>query len=137
MIELFLSKPIWGDDKNSDSAEQRMPVYDKLEKTIWRIITSEGRSEARLWLCESISSLSSVTSHERQDLFMKLLRSKPVKLDIAAQVLQMFFERRPQQAGLILSKKSHRLEKFFDGKLALWVILKDFFTALMLEFSFR
>ncbi|XP_057517462.1 uncharacterized protein LOC130798478 [Amaranthus tricolor] len=113
MIELFLSKPIWGDD-NSDSAEQTMPVYDKLEKTIWRIITSEGRSEARLWLCESISSLSSVTSHERQDLFMKLLRSKPVKLDIAAQVLQMFFERRPQQAGLILSKKSHRLEKFFD-----------------------
>ncbi|XP_057251267.1 uncharacterized protein LOC104894479 isoform X2 [Beta vulgaris subsp. vulgaris] len=80
MIELFLSKPIWDDDKNAESAELRMPLYNKLEKSIWGLMTSEGRSEARLWL-----------------------------------FLQMLFERRPQQAGLLLAKKSRRLERFFEG----------------------
>ncbi|KAL2935862.1 Vacuolar protein sorting-associated protein 35 [Bienertia sinuspersici] len=108
MIELFLSKPVWGDDKNADSAELTMPFYDKLEEIIWGLMTSEGRSEARLWLCEAISSLSSITPHEQRDLFMRLLRSKP---DIAAQVFQMLFERRPQQAGMILAKKCRWLER--------------------------
>lgn len=115
MIELFLTKPIWCDDKNGDSADLRMPLYDELEKILWGLITYEGRSEARLWLCEAISSLSSISPIEQRELFMKLLKMKPLKLDIAAQVFQMLFERRPQKAGLILAKKSCKLEKFFEG----------------------
>ncbi|XP_021733447.1 uncharacterized protein LOC110700248 [Chenopodium quinoa] len=115
MIELFLSKPIWGDDKNSDTADLRMPLYNELEKILWGLITSEGRSEARLWLCEAISNISSITPPEQRDLFMRLLKSKPRKWDIASQVFQMLFERRPQKAGIILAKKCHRLEKFFEG----------------------
>ncbi|KNA22078.1 hypothetical protein SOVF_037240 isoform A [Spinacia oleracea] len=115
MIALYLSKPLWGDATNADSGDLRMPLYDKLEKIIWGLITSEGRSEARLWLCESISSLSSITPPEQRDLFTRLLKSKPRKLDIAAQVFQMLFERRPQKAGLILAKKSRKLKRFFEG----------------------
>lgn len=115
MMDLFLSKPIWVKD-DDDSNEQRITLFDKLEKIIWAIMTSEGRSEARFWLCEAISSLSSITPNEQQELFLRLLRSKPLNRDLAAQVLQMIFERRPHKAGLILAKKSHRLEKFFEGQ---------------------
>ncbi|XP_074316730.1 uncharacterized protein LOC141652990 [Silene latifolia] len=110
MIELFLSKPIWGDDP-----EQRIALFDELETVIWGVMTSEGRSEARLWLCEAISSLNSITPREQRDLFMSLLRSKPRKWDLAEQVLQLIIADRPHEAGAILAKKSHRLEKFFQG----------------------
>ena len=115
MIDLFLSKPMWVKDDN-DSDEQRITLFDELEKIIWAIMTSEGRSEARFWLCEAISNLSSISPNEQQELILRLLRSKPLNRDLAAQVLQMIFERRPHKAGLILAKKSHRLEKFFEGK---------------------
>ncbi|KAJ8440373.1 LOW QUALITY PROTEIN: hypothetical protein Cgig2_012809 [Carnegiea gigantea] len=114
MIDLFLSKPMWVKDDN-DSDEQRITLFDELEKIIWAIMTSEGRSEARFWLCDAISSLSSIRPNEQQELFLRLLRSKPLNRDLAAQVLQMIFERKPHKAGLILAKKSHRLEKFFEA----------------------
>ena len=116
MIDLFLAKPLWVKD-NDGSTELRVTLFDELGKIVWATMTSEGRSEARFWLCEAVSSLSSITPNEQQELFLKLLRSKPLKHDVAAQVLQMIFERRPHKAGLILAKKSHRLEKFFEGKL--------------------
>ncbi|KAF7120613.1 hypothetical protein RHSIM_Rhsim13G0055500 [Rhododendron simsii] len=74
-----------------------------------------GRSEARLWLCNSISSMSSVTPRHQRDLFVKILRSKPLKRALAAQILQMIFEKLPRKAGSILAKRSHLLEDFFKG----------------------
>ncbi|KAK9669578.1 hypothetical protein RND81_13G141200 [Saponaria officinalis] len=111
MIELFLSKPIWGDD---DDDEQRIALFDELETIIWGLVTSEGRSEARLWLCEAISSLS-IAPHDQRDLFTSLLRSKHRKWDLAEQLLQLIIAERPREAGAILAGKSHRLEKFFEG----------------------
>ncbi|XP_052208549.1 uncharacterized protein LOC127812195 isoform X2 [Diospyros lotus] len=72
-----------------------------------------GRSEARLWLCNNLSSLKSITPHHYRGLFVKILRSKPLKRSLATQVLQMIFEKHPQKAGSILAKKSHLLEDFF------------------------
>ncbi|KAL9243081.1 hypothetical protein vseg_017011 [Gypsophila vaccaria] len=119
MIELFLSKPIWGDvdgdDKTVGFSEQRVALFDELEKMIWGVLTSEGRSEARLWLCEAISSLTSIDPREQRDLFMSLLRSKPRKWDLAEQLLGLIIVERPREAGAILAQKSHRLEKFFGG----------------------
>lgn len=126
MIELFLSKPVWDNDENADSAELRIGLFNELEKIIWAIMTSEGRSEARLWLCEAISSLRSIASHEQHDLFMNLLKSRPLNRDLAVQVLQLIFERRPHKLGLILAKRSHKLEKFFEGHP--WRILQWFST---------
>ncbi|THF98543.1 hypothetical protein TEA_002888 [Camellia sinensis var. sinensis] len=85
---------------------------------IWSFIMScGGRSEARLWLCNSLASISSMTPRHQHELFVKILRSKPPKRAVAAQVLQMIFEKHPRKAGSILAKKSRRLENFFRGKL--------------------
>ncbi|GMH27962.1 hypothetical protein Nepgr_029805 [Nepenthes gracilis] len=116
MIQLFLSKPIRSNEEvNDNSAEQRLLLFNQLENIIWTLLTSEGRSEARLWLCDAVSSFCSITPKEQHDLFMNLLRSELVKHNIAAQLWQMIFEKRPHEAGSILAKKSHILERFFEG----------------------
>ncbi|GAB4841538.1 hypothetical protein Ancab_022252 [Ancistrocladus abbreviatus] len=117
MIQLFLSKPIWSSevDDDDDSTKQKRSILNQLGNIIWKFMTSEGRSEARLWLCDAISSIGSISSREQHDLFLNLLRLKPARHNLAAQLWRMIFEKRPYRAGLILSKKSHLLEKFFEG----------------------
>ncbi|KAM4073251.1 hypothetical protein ACB094_10G004300 [Castanea mollissima] len=84
-----------------------------------------GRSEARLWLCNTIAGMSSVTSYHQRDLFVNLLRSNksPKRALLASQLLQLIFEKRPQIMGSIIAKKSYILKKFFEGnsrRILLW-----------------
>ncbi|KAF8402397.1 hypothetical protein HHK36_013352 [Tetracentron sinense] len=115
MVQLFLSEPVCSDDGDDGTAKHRISLLDELGSIIWSLITSGGRSEARLWLCNTIACISSITPRHQRELFMNLLRSKPTKLALAAQLLQMIFEKRPRKAGPILAKKSYMLEKFFKG----------------------
>lgn len=116
MVQLFLSEPTWSDAGDDESVKQQISLLDKLQSMIWSfIMLCGGRSEARLWLCNSLASISSMTPHHQHELFVKILRSKPPKRAVAAQVLQMIFEKHPRKAGSILAKKSRRLENFFRG----------------------
>ncbi|KAK9129474.1 hypothetical protein Sjap_009961 [Stephania japonica] len=116
MLGLFLPGQNWSGDGDTEAAKRRISLLSKLENIIWSLLTSEGRSESRLWLCITISSLSSITANVQCELFMHLLRSKPRNLSLAAQVLQMIFEKRPRRVGLIIAKKSYILEEFFKGR---------------------
>ncbi|KAK9164499.1 hypothetical protein Syun_005401 [Stephania yunnanensis] len=115
MFDLFLPDQNWSGDGDTEAVKRRISLLSKLENVIWSLLTSEGRSESRLWLCNTISSLSSITANVQCELFMNLLRSKPRNLSLAAHVLQMIFEKRPRIAGLIIAKKSYILEEFFKG----------------------
>ncbi|XP_050377382.1 uncharacterized protein LOC126794664 [Argentina anserina] len=112
MLNLFLSEPSWKDD---DSAEMRVSLLNKLESVIWSLMTSGGRSEARLWLCNTIAGISSITPHHQRELFIDLLRSKRMKKRLATQLLHMIFDNRTQKAGSIIAKRSYALRKFFQG----------------------
>lgn len=115
MVYLFLSEPIWDENGYCGSASIRISLLNKLKSVIWSLMTSGGRSEARLWLCNTIAGIRSITSHRQRELFVNLLRSKPLKRALACQLLQMIFEKRPQKVGSIIAKKSCILEKFFEG----------------------
>ncbi|CAK9134922.1 unnamed protein product [Ilex paraguariensis] len=116
MVQLFLSEPAWSDDGDDESIGQRISLLHDMESAIWSLMSSGGgRSEARLWLCKTLSGISSVSPRHQRELFVKLLRSKPLKRGLAAQVLQMIFERLPHKAGPLLAKRSHVLENFFRG----------------------
>ncbi|GFQ04190.1 hypothetical protein PHJA_002562900 [Phtheirospermum japonicum] len=119
MLRLFLHEPTWGDesDDNGDdeSYKHQRTLVDELELVIWSLMSSDGRSEARLWLCNTISGISSISPRHQRDLFVCLLRSKQIKWHLASQLLQLIFEKQPQKMGPILAKKSHKLENFFKG----------------------
>ncbi|PIN19794.1 hypothetical protein CDL12_07525 [Handroanthus impetiginosus] len=116
MLQLFLCEPTWGDDNgNTESYKRRRSLLDELESVLWSLMSSGGRSEARLWLCNSLSGISSISPRRQRDLFVSLLRSKPIKQHLASQLLQLIFEKQPQKMGPIIAKKSHKLEKFFKG----------------------
>lgn len=117
MVLLFLSEPVVAELGNDDDCfELIAALLNNLGAIIWSLITSGGRAEARLWLCNAISSISSITPRQQRDLFLSLLKSKPLKTALAAQIMQMIFEKRPSKAGIILAKRSHMLEDFFKGK---------------------
>ena len=119
MVELFLSEPTRSDDGDDESVKQQISLLNKLESMIWSLLVSCGaRSEARLWLCNSLSNISSVTPRHQRELFVKILKSKSLKRALTDQVLRMIFEKHPRKAGSILAKRSHQLENFFKGKLA-------------------
>lgn len=114
MIDLFLSEPSWDEDMDSgDSMKLRISLLSELESTIRSLIMSGSRSEARLWLCNTIAGMTSITSRHQCELFLNLLRSQ--KQGFASQLLHMMFEKKPQIVGSILAKRSHILEKFFEG----------------------
>ncbi|KAL5794434.1 hypothetical protein ACOSP7_003028 [Xanthoceras sorbifolium] len=115
MVQLFLSEPKWEVDGDIDSAKLIISLLDRLESVVWSLMTSAGQSEARLWLCNTVSGISSISREQQRELFVKLLRSKRVSRGLASQLLQMVFEKRPHKAGHVLAKKSYRLEKFFEG----------------------
>lgn len=115
MVRLFLTPPPSGNSRDSNAVMERLALLEKLESIIWSAMVSGDRYEARLWLCNTISSIHSITPREQCELFIELLRLKKSKHDVAAQLLQMIFENRPGKAGSIIAKKSCTLEKFFEG----------------------
>lgn len=120
MVQLFLSEPTWSDIVDDESVKHHTTLLNNLQSLVWSLLMSHGgRAEARLWLCNSISSISSVTPRHRREIFVKILRSKPLKKALAAQILQMVFEKLPRKAGSILAERSHLLESFFKGMLVL------------------
>ncbi|KAM0051063.1 hypothetical protein Hdeb2414_s0007g00231001 [Helianthus debilis subsp. tardiflorus] len=121
MVHLFLSEPDWDWDGGDD--QQRVSLLNDLESMIRMLITSQSRSEARLWLCKDVSGISSLSRRQKCELFSTLLRTSSQKRDLAAQILQMIFEKQPKRAGSILAKKSGMLEDFFRGntrRILLW-----------------
>lgn len=117
MLQLFLSETASNDNGDDVLVEQRKSLLKDLESVIWSLISSGHRSEARLWLCDSLAGISSLTPHHQHELFVALLRSKTVKRQrLAAQILQLLFEKQPHIAGPIIAKKSYLLEDFFKGK---------------------
>lgn len=131
MVYLFLSEPIWDENGDCGSASIRISLLNELKSVIWSLMTSGGRSEARLWLCNTIAGIRSITSHRQRELFVNLLRSKPLKRALACQLLQMIFEKRPQKVGSIIAKKSCILEKFFEGKSTLLIVLQFVFQLVL------
>ncbi|XVE72635.1 hypothetical protein DITRI_Ditri11bG0054000 [Diplodiscus trichospermus] len=116
MVPLFLSEPSWdGEVGDNEATHQIISLLNQLGSVIWSLMISGGRSEARLWLCNAVSSISSISPHQQREIFMKLLTSKPTKRGLASQLLQLVFEKRPRKAGSILAKKSYMLEQFFQG----------------------
>ncbi|CAA0806012.1 Unknown protein [Striga hermonthica] len=116
MLRLFLREPTWGQSNGDDEFyKQIKSLLDELEQVIWSLLSSGGRSEARLWLCNTMSGISSITPQRQRDLFVSLLRSKPIKRHLASQLLYLIFGKQPQKVGPIIAKESHRLENFFKG----------------------
>ncbi|XP_022862375.1 uncharacterized protein LOC111382586 [Olea europaea var. sylvestris] len=116
MLQLFLSEPKWIDhNANDESAKQKKYLLSELESLIQSLMSSSGRSEARLWLCNTLSGISSISPRRQQELFLSLLTSKPTKQHLAAQLLQLIFDKQPQKVGPIIAKKSYMLQDFFRG----------------------
>ncbi|XP_062073359.1 uncharacterized protein LOC133777686 [Humulus lupulus] len=115
MVHLFLTEPNWNDLGAYDSAKLRISLLSKLESVVQSFLMSKGRSEARLWLCKTISGISTIARCHQCEIFMDLLRSKPIKYSLASQLLEMIFDKMPQKAGSLISKKSYILKKFFEG----------------------
>uniref|UniRef100_A0A2C9UTX3 Uncharacterized protein n=1 Tax=Manihot esculenta TaxID=3983 RepID=A0A2C9UTX3_MANES len=118
MVRLFLSEPNWKEDGvrgDSVVAKQWISLLNQLQSLIWSLMTAGGRAEARLWLCSTISGITSLTSRQQRDLFVNLLRTRPTNHSLASQLLQMIFEKQPRKAGPIIAKRSYMLEKFFAG----------------------
>ncbi|ONK72383.1 uncharacterized protein A4U43_C04F18840 [Asparagus officinalis] len=115
MVKLFLSPPVYSDLGNEGTAKERISLLQNLESIIGRVIKSGGRYEARIWLCNSISSIHTIDPRDQCGLFVDILRSKNSKQDVAPRVLQMVFEKRPEKVGPIIAKQSYMLEKFFKG----------------------
>ncbi|KAJ8568679.1 hypothetical protein K7X08_028212 [Anisodus acutangulus] len=115
MLQLFLSKPSWKENASDESVEQRKALLNELESVIWSLMLVEGRSESRLWLCNAVAGMRSITPRNQRELFMTLLRSKPLKRPLVGQLLQLLFQKEPQKAGHIIAKKCFLLENFFKG----------------------
>ncbi|KAM7496310.1 hypothetical protein LguiA_020724 [Lonicera macranthoides] len=116
MVQLSLTEPTWNYNGDGQSVKERVSFLNKLESIVWSLLMSSGgRSEARLWLCNTLSGISSITPCCQRELFVNLLMSKPLKQGLAAQLLRMIFKKQPQKAGSIIAKKSYKLDNFFRG----------------------
>lgn len=110
MVPLFLSEPNWdAEEGDNEASSQIVSLLSKLGSVIWSLMVSGGRSEARLWLCNAVSRLSSISPHHKRDIFMKMLTSKPTRKGLASQLLQLVFEKRPRKVGSILANNSYLL----------------------------
>ncbi|KAF3789954.1 hypothetical protein EJ110_NYTH05518 [Nymphaea thermarum] len=120
MVHLFLSQTTCDDDNgdidiNAGAASGMASLLEELGSLLWQVIVANGRAESRLWLCSTIASINSIGPREQWVLFRKLLESSSHRRRIAAQVLQLVFEKKPREAGKLLAKKCYMLEKFFSG----------------------
>ncbi|KAF3683516.1 putative GPN-loop GTPase 3-like, partial [Capsicum annuum] len=61
MLQLFLSEPSWKENATDESVEQRKALLNELESVIWSVMLVEGRSESRLWLCNAVAEMRSIT----------------------------------------------------------------------------
>lgn len=126
MVNLFLSQPKLNDvAHNSSNINVILPLLNKLASQIQSLVTRGARSEARLWLCSALSTIS-ISPKQQYKIFMKLVSSKPRKMEFLSQLLTMMFEKRPRKLGSLLAKRSYILEKFFEGEvlLTLFVVFK-------------
>ncbi|KAG7028247.1 hypothetical protein SDJN02_09428, partial [Cucurbita argyrosperma subsp. argyrosperma] len=114
MIDLFLAEPVFNEEDDVGSAKLRISLLSRLESVLWKLLASGGRSEVRLWLSNTIASMTSISPQHQRELFMTFLRSKPLKWDFASHLLQMFFEKRQREAGVLIAKRSYIMEKFFE-----------------------
>lgn len=116
MVQLFLrEEPKKKEDvreEDSERAKRMICLLKELESVIWSLIT---RSEARLWLCNTISCITSLTPNQKREVFVSLLRTTSKKA-LASQLWQLIFQKRPHEAGTLLAERSYVLEKFFQGK---------------------
>lgn len=117
MVQLFLSDYNWSNDGNDESFDTRKSLLSELESVLWSLMTSGGRSEVRLWLCNTIAGINSISPRHQRELFVRLLTAHKSKRRVATQLLQLLFEKEPQKAGHIIAKKSFVLENFFRGEL--------------------
>ncbi|XP_010242702.1 PREDICTED: uncharacterized protein LOC104586985 isoform X2 [Nelumbo nucifera] len=115
MVQLFLTEPFETENGDADAFRDKLDLLKKLESALWSLITSGSRSEARMWLCNTISCINPISPRHQRQLFMKLLSSRPPKRALASQLIQVIFEKRPHKAADIIAKKSYILEKFFQG----------------------
>lgn len=135
MVNLFLSEPTkWDADahNNSTKTDVILPLLNKLSSHIQSLVTRGARSEAKLWLCSALSTLS-ISPRRQINLFMKLLRSKPRKKQLVSQLLQLMFQKRPKKLGSVLAKRSYLLEKFFQGDEEESLYKIQFFYYMILE----
>ncbi|XP_010551996.1 PREDICTED: uncharacterized protein LOC104822459 [Tarenaya hassleriana] len=114
MVRLFLSEPKWDKAHKSGVIDRVTPLLNELGSLIRSLVAHGGRSEARLWLCSTLSGASMARKQQRK-IFMSLLRSKPRKMQLVSRLLQMIIEKKPRKLGAVLAKRSHILEKFFQG----------------------
>jgi len=113
MIDLSLTKPNWNDVvDNDDSTRSKLSLLNDLETVIWSAV---GRSEARLWLCNTVAGFNCVTFVDQRDLFRALLRTRRTKRDLASQLLHFMVDTSPHKLGSVLARRCHVLEKFFQG----------------------
>ncbi|CAI9113025.1 OLC1v1013548C1 [Oldenlandia corymbosa var. corymbosa] len=115
MIDLLLSDATGGNGGSEKFVEKRKALLNELESHLWSLMTAGGRSEIRLWLCNTIACIRSIFPIHQCELFMKLLKTSRQKRRLAAQLLELLFEKQPQKVGPIVAKKSFMLEKFFKG----------------------
>ncbi|XP_047339309.1 uncharacterized protein LOC124942798 [Impatiens glandulifera] len=116
VLKLYLSKSDMNDHEDDEQVKQRIALLEKLESSIWSLLVEAGgRSELRLWLCNSIAGINSISPRHQCELFVKILKSKREKRTLATQIFQLIFEKQPRTAGHVLSNKSHLLENFFKG----------------------
>lgn len=98
-------------EEDSERAKRMICLLKELESVIWSLIT---RSEARLWLYNTISCITSLTPYQKREVFVSLLRTTSKKA-LASQLWQLIFQKRPHEAGTLLAERSYVLEKFFQG----------------------
>ncbi|KAJ6674481.1 hypothetical protein OIU85_010732 [Salix viminalis] len=115
MIQLFLREEAKRKEdvreEDSERTKGMICLLKQLESVIWSLIT---RSEARLWLYNTISCITSITPYQKRELFASLLRTTSKK-GLASQLWQLIFQKRPHEAGTLLAERSYVLEKFFQG----------------------
>lgn len=115
MVLLFLSEPSNEDKEDRGLVKERISVLEQLERIISSIISTTVFNEARIWLCDAISHLQSITPRNKCRLFEKLLREKKSKRELAPQLIRMIIERRPERAASVVAKRCIMLESFFEG----------------------
>ncbi|KAK1266739.1 hypothetical protein QJS04_geneDACA015565 [Acorus gramineus] len=124
MVNLFLLSEEPKSTLNEDvsTSKERISLLARLESILWSLITSSscaggGRYEARLWLCQTISSAGgSLDPRDSRELFLGLLRSdRPNGRAVAGGLLRLIFERRPRKAGSVIARRGPMVEKFFRG----------------------
>ncbi|CAM8921148.1 unnamed protein product [Rhodiola kirilowii] len=115
MIPLFLTKDFWEGSEDDDTEKLMISLVQKMESVIRSVILNGGRSEARQWLCKTLSGMKCFTPSQQCELFVTLLKSKHLKERVSAHLLQMLFDKAPHKAGQVLAKTSSMLENFFKG----------------------